>query len=261
MIHICIINHNHDELITKKSMLSDLSERYNIVIKSNTPATESLKRYCCDSNIVLLDKSYGYGFSKNNNYVFNYLNSKNLISTNDHFIVMNPDVEIESDSIEKLVTLFNKNNTDIGTINLFRDKEYSLYDNSIKQFPSVLTPWLALVKTSRNDTYDKKAINKPCEIDWAAGSFLIFKAAIFEKLGGFDEDFFMYFEDVDICKRAAEEGYKITYFPSIRAIHYAAFANRNIFSKAFKWYLTSYSRYHIKCFNRQLEKRIKKIFR
>jgi hypothetical protein len=56
-------------------------------------------------------------------------------------------------------------------------------------------------------------------VDQVPGGFLLVRRHLFEALGGFDERFFMYFEDVDICRRAKEAGFDTVYFAGARAYH------------------------------------------
>jgi GT2 family glycosyltransferase len=57
------------------------------------------------------------------------------------------------------------------------------------------------------------------EVDAISGSFMFMRRSLFENLGGFDERFFMYGEDLDLCRRVREAGFKVWYFPTIQIIH------------------------------------------
>jgi len=56
-------------------------------------------------------------------------------------------------------------------------------------------------------------------VDWVSGAAMVIKKDLFDKIGGFDENFFMYFEDIDLCKRVRETGKKVFYFPQERVLH------------------------------------------
>ncbi|GAB7217046.1 glycosyltransferase family protein [Dickeya oryzae] len=205
MLYISVVSHNSDTLIIENDILSKLAEDFCVVLKCNTPATASLIEYTKKAAITLLDQNYGLGFSQNNNFVFDYCCQTLNMSDSDQFLVLNPDVLIDKNELAKLHTIVQKDKPDICTINLFKDKEKLQVEDSIKKFPSLLTPWIAMFTKSRTDTYDKSKINAPICIDWAAGSFLLFQAGIYKRLNGFNEKFFMYFEDVDICRRAKKK--------------------------------------------------------
>jgi len=245
MIFLSIINHNHDQLIVNNATLPNLAKDNFIVIKSNTPATKLLKEFSVENNILLLDENYGLGFGENNNYIFNYLVREKKINEDDYFLVINPDVIIETSEMAKLRNEIISNESDIFTINLFYDENYLKPEMSVRRFPKLTGPLKGLLsKDHRSDAYDKSAINKPKKVDWAAGSFLLFKKAVYQKLSGFDPKYFMYFEDVDICRRANRMEMQVTYLPNIKAIHKGAFNNRKLFSRHFRWYLMSYFIYH-----------------
>jgi len=243
-------------MIIDNNELSSITEHYQVIIKSNTPASIKLNQHCEKHNITLIDSDYNLGFGANNNFVFNYVSTHLNLKDNDFFLVMNPDVVITLASINTLIKKAQKNKSSISTINLYRDQSFTEYDQSIKRFPSILTPLKAKMSKVRKDTYNKDIINTPTIIDWAAGSFLLFKASIYRELNGFDESFFMYFEDVDLAKRAKAKNIALTYFPNIKAIHFASYQNRNIFSKSFRWYITSLLRYHLKQLCRNYENKI-----
>ena len=244
MIFFSIINHNHDQMIINNNELIDIAKKYSISIKSNTPASSDLIIFCQKNNITLLDIEYGLGFGENNNFIFNNLINNNHINNDDYFLVINPDVKISIQEVGKLEKEIKNIHSDIFTINLYRDESYTIYDKSIKKFPKLYFPILSLLKIKRNDNYNKSKIKDPLFIDWASGSFILFKSKIYKDLNGFDKKYFMYFEDVDICKRAHSKNITLTYLPNIKAIHKGAFNNRKIISKHFIWYFKSYLKYH-----------------
>jgi hypothetical protein len=57
------------------------------------------------------------------------------------------------------------------------------------------------------------------EVDWLPGAFVFVRAEVFRGLGGFDERFFMYYEEVDLCRRLRAAGWRIQYWPELKAMH------------------------------------------
>lgn len=57
------------------------------------------------------------------------------------------------------------------------------------------------------------------QVDWIPGAFVFIPTAVFRQLDGFDERFFMYHEEVDLCRRMAKAGYSVWYWPEIKAMH------------------------------------------
>lgn len=59
----------------------------------------------------------------------------------------------------------------------------------------------------------------PALVDWLPGAFVFIPASLFSRLGGFDERFFMYYEEVDLCRRVREAGMRVCYWPELKAVH------------------------------------------
>jgi GT2 family glycosyltransferase len=64
-----------------------------------------------------------------------------------------------------------------------------------------------------------RSARKPREVVWASGACLLARREVLENIGGFDEGFFLYFEDIDLCYRLREAGYKIVFLPEARVFH------------------------------------------
>ncbi len=62
-------------------------------------------------------------------------------------------------------------------------------------------------------------LDRPGPVDWVSGASLMMRASAFEQLGGFDEGFFLYFEEIDLCRRARRAGWKVIYEPRARIVH------------------------------------------
>ncbi|KQH83612.1 glycosyltransferase family 2 protein [Vibrio fluvialis] len=245
-LFISVVNHGHDEMISSSTTLKNLAKRHTVIVKSNTQAQPCLKNYCQKADIHLIQGKGAKGFGANNNEVFDAAKGTFSMCDDDFFLVLNPDIEIFPEALTLLLQQLKHTPADISAINLFRDSDMTVYDNSIRRYPELLTPLKTLLKLQRNDFYDKAILEDPIDIDWAAGSFLLFKAKCYESLKGFDENYYMYFEDADICTRANMAGYRVTYFPNIKAVHFASHKNRKLFSRHFFWYWTSAFRYHFR---------------
>ncbi len=94
------------------------------------------------------------------------------------------------------------------------------------------------------DIFEKEEITKPISVDWLMGSAIMARKADLERIGGFDERFFMYFEDVDLSRRFWESGKKVVYFPQAVMYHYHFQSSKR---KSLLYSLFSkYARIHIK---------------
>jgi len=142
--------------------------------------------------------------------------------------VMNPDIIAFKDAFSKLYA-FMRNRPDVG---IAGPKQYnpdrSLQD-SCYRWHSFLTPVfrrtpLGLLSFGRRDIdkflmkdFDHNSIK---EVDWLLGSFLFIRKKALDEAGGFDDkNFFLYFEDTDLCRRFWQKNWRVVYFPDAEVIH------------------------------------------
>ncbi|SEG65925.1 glycosyltransferase family 2 protein [Vibrio hangzhouensis] len=240
-VYISVVSHNHSEIIEQLNCLPHLSEEFNVIVKLNRKEEKSYyNRY---TQLHILDEQYDIGFGHNNNLVYSYCKKHLGMQPSDYFIVLNPDVFITVTMITNLVSLMTKNNVKIGAINLYKDMNYSIYDESVRDFPILLDFVMSFLGYGNKTVVNKSEIKKPTIVDWAAGSFLVFQSSHYSKLGGFDECYFMYCEDIDICYRSSMINESVVYFPNIKAVHLAKHSNRKLISKHFYWHVKSIVRY------------------
>jgi len=91
---------------------------------------------------------------------------------------------------------------------------------------------------------------KPLSVDWVTGAFFLLRQELNQTLGGFDEKFFLYFEDQDYCRRAQKAGWQVIYYPFYEALHYhgqSSSVGREVLLKA---YYDSEARFFSKHYSR-----------
>jgi GT2 family glycosyltransferase len=84
------------------------------------------------------------------------------------------------------------------------------------------------------------------EVDWVAGSCLMTRRRLFEELGGFDESFFLYWEDADFCRRAAALGWRTVYLPTVSVRHVGGRSSARDPVPAIRAFHDSAFRFHVK---------------
>jgi GT2 family glycosyltransferase len=242
MIFISIVSHGHLDFIQQNKYLLEINSIQGvcIIIRDNINDL-ALKKFCFSNNIHYINESPSMGFGANNNEVFKYVDNVLNVSEDDYFLIINPDVYIDADEFNKLTQKLSAGRYDFFTINLYKDNAFTVEDPFIRRFPSVID-FLQSFLFSKNKTIYMRNSNLS-EFDWCAGSFMCFSVKNFRKLNGFDEGYFMYCEDIDICYRAKSKNILSTYFHDIKAIHLAQHTNRNIFSRHFLWHIKSLIRF------------------
>lgn len=244
-IYVSIVSHGHKGIIEKINSLSLLTINFTIKVFLLDNINETgLRHYCELHNIKYLQNDLKKGFGENNNIVFSYIQKTIGFKSDDYFLVLNPDVKIDVLSILKIHEFSQKYVSQLTTINLYKDNDFRIADKCIRLFPNFIDFASSYLGFGNKTIINKSHVTSARTVDWAAGSFLFFKASLYNKLGGFDPKYFMYCEDIDICWRANklyEE--KLMFFPDIKALHFAQHANRSLFSIHFFWHIRSMLRY------------------
>ena len=233
---LSIVSHGQGELIF--NLLEDINrlkllnfEKDKIILTLNIPEGENFINRFPALPIKVVRNSIPKGFGANHNYAF-------LCSRADYFIVLNPDVRIVEfnlrDALERLRD---------PSIGIWAPLVYSgkgEIEDSARSFPTFSTLLARFFLKQRNPNY---IVNKdPLKVDWVAGMFMAFRGRFFESLGGFDELYFMYMEDADICYRANKNGRCVVVDPCFEIIHDAQRRSHKNLSHLF-WHIKSAVRF------------------
>ena len=240
-MYVSIVSHGHSNLIIELGVIKNINEKHTVILTDNL-ADNRLEKYCKENNIHYISNKMKKGFGENNNQ--NYFFAKNTLEMkkDDFFLVLNPDVEVGNDDLDKALEMTMDKNIGASTINLIKDN--NLYDYNVRNFPKLINFIESYLFNKNRTIIDKSRLESNMFVDWASGSFLLIRSELYEKVGGFDENYFMYCEDLDICKRMnAQTGEGIYYIHEVKAKHLAAHNNRRLFSKHFLWHLRSIIRY------------------
>lgn len=237
-----MVSHDNSSLINELGCLKLLLPFCKVVVKSNVSG-DDFHDLDSHDNFFWLDEAYFKGFGANNNYVYEFCLDKLGMTSEDYFVVMNPDIEITPETLLSFVAKIIKDNIPFATLDLYKDRDYKIRDDSIRNFPK-LKDFISSFLFNRNPSLlDRSNIKNSCNVNWAAGSFLIFLSEHYLALGGFDDNYFMYCEDIDICYRSNLLDVPLKYYPQYQALHLGSHSSRSIFSKHFRWHVSSILRY------------------
>ena len=146
----------------------------------------------------------------------------------EYVLVMNPDIAVVAGGLEKMVALMEQQ-PEIGVVSPKLINPDGSIQDSCRRFPSWPMPLYRRTALGKLPWAKKKlgyylmadwdhASSRP--VDWLFGACLLLRRSAFEKVGLFDERFFMYFEDLDLCRRFWEAGYSVYYFADVELVHY-----------------------------------------
>lgn len=145
-----------------------------------------------------------------------------LGSTGDPIVILNPDVELDPGWVEHATRCFVER-SDLGVLGgklLFGDRATVQHAGGIVRWP------LCLADHRRYGLPDDPTETEYRDVDYVTGAAIAIRRTTFEQLGGFDERFFLYFEETDLCVRARAAGWAVEYDPALVGVHRESSAAR-----------------------------------
>lgn len=225
-LSITIVNYNQKYFPSLCLEALDKSEfkDFEIIVCDNNSEDESigfLKKVAREGGIKLMEpgKNIGYGAGHN-------LAAKK--AKGEFILILNTDITVEPETLGRLVNYLGKNeNVGIvgpklvyhnGTIQQSCRRDFKLFDLFIKR--SFLRRFGGFKKRYEKYVMADFDHEKMQEVDLITGAFMMMPRAVFEAVGGFDERYFLFMEDFDLCKKVRAAGYKVVYYPGAVAKHY-----------------------------------------
>jgi N-acetylglucosaminyl-diphospho-decaprenol L-rhamnosyltransferase len=174
-----------------------------------------------------------------------------LNSEFDWYLVCNPDIRFQADAIDNLIRATDRHPTSalFGPRVVGTDKV--IYP-SARAFPAIRTGvghalfaniWPANPWTKRYLRRGDAESTEDTEVDWLSGACLLVRPAAYHQVGGFDDGYFMYFEDVDLGWRLAKAGWTAMFVPSAHIVHSGAHSTRTHASRMRKEHHRSAERF------------------
>lgn len=231
MLSIIILNYKYKDIV--RTCLNNLKAafegevykprlQYEIIVVdngSNDGIEEMLNKKFPDIKLVKLKKNRGY--SAGNNVGIKEAKGK-------YVLILNPDITVLEGAIEKMYN-FMETHSDAGIAAPQLLNPNGTIQHSCMRFHSFFIPIYRRLSFLQNFSYVKNELerfemtdwehNCSREVDWFLGACLIIRKDVFEKVGLFDERFFLFFEDTDFCRRVKLAGWKIYYFADAKVIH------------------------------------------
>lgn len=211
-VSVIIVSFNSEDFIEKcislvlKHTIGEL-----IVLDNNSTDSTVKKLEKFGKSIKLIKSSENLGFGKGNN-------KASLEATGDYLFFLNPDTELEN-SLEELVNFY-ENTPDVGIVAPKLITPNGAVQESVKKLPSVMGAFKEYI-LGLNHAYSQYApdVNEPIQVEMAYGAAWLVKKDLFNSLEGFNEKFFLYYEDADFCKKVKNIGKKIYYYPKFSVKH------------------------------------------
>lgn len=147
----------------------------------------------------------------------------------DYLLFLNPDTVVSRNSISDCIAFFDSHPDTavvgpkiIGPDGRFEPASRRSFPTPFNAFCRLFGLAFLFPRSRRFGRYNLTYLDPdtPAEVDAISGSFMFMRASVFRRIGGFDEEFFLYGEDLDLCVRIRELGYKVWYLPSIQIVHF-----------------------------------------
>lgn len=187
----------------------------------------------------------------------------------EYVLILNPDTIIHDGTLDKVVA-FAERHPEAGAFTCRVLHADGRYQGCARPLPTILGEWVAALNLKwlaylsdrfQPGIYVDWAGETERTVGWAAGCFILLRSDLLRRIGGFDEQFFYYHEDMDLCHRVWQEGYSIRYTPEAAITHLGGESTSKRFPPiafALDGQITRY-RYYYKYYGRRGVRRIRRM--
>lgn len=185
------------------------------VVDNSTMENKLAEAFAQYPEVEYLKTGENLGFGRGHNYVLSCLDSK-------YHAIVNPDIILTEDSFRILIDFIERQQAgmavprlvdETGQMQAVYRRELTVFDMGVRMFLSS-----CFQKRQAYHTMQEMDYKKPFLVPFAQGSFLVIRTELFQQLGGFDERYFMYMEDADLCRRVNQCS-SLYYCPDTAVIH------------------------------------------
>lgn len=216
LVTVSVVSHAQNSLVNQ--LLQDLAQRcagkLTIIVTENVADPVPL-RIPAGQAVEQIANRTAKGFGANHNAAFRR-------STSPVFVILNPDIRLEQDPFPSLSARLR--DEQVAAAGPLVRSPQGASEDSARKFPTLFSLVKKVFSPSAGPDYS--ADSGAVDVDWIAGMCIAFRRDAFENVGGFDERYFLYYEDVDICRRLRSHGYKIVYDTTVSVVHEARRASR-----------------------------------
>jgi len=197
-------------------------------------------------HVKLIASDENLGYTRGNNVGLR-------AATGRYFLILNPDTEIVGDALAQMVAHMDAH-PKVGVLGPQLRYANGTIQSTCRRFPTLATGFFEstrlqpLAPRSMLDRYYARDLPEGAisEVDWVVGAAMLVRREAYEQVGGLDEGFFMYSEELDWCRRMKSAGWTVVYFPLARIIHHEAKSSGQVPAATHIRFNTSKVRYYRK---------------
>ncbi len=193
-----------------------------IIVVDSASADNTVQMLCQRfPQVRLIVQSENVGFTRSNNIALKEARGRYLL-------LLNPDTQIAADAITNMVAYLDQHPA-VGIVGPHTLNDDGSTQSTRRRFPNF---WIGLFESTWLQPYAPKSLlnyyyvtdgtapHETMEVDWVQGSAMMARREVYEQIGGLDEGYIMYSEELDWCKRAKNAGWRVVFLGEAKIIHY-----------------------------------------
>jgi GT2 family glycosyltransferase len=228
-LSVIVVTHNRAELAittlrSARAAMGDIQAQWIVIDSGSSDGTPEAIEAAFEDVSVRREANIGFAAANNRGLP---------LARGRYVLLLNPDVEIDRGTFAGLVRRLDER-PDIGVASVIQNAPDGALQYSIRRFPS---PWLALgeaiaaaswtpLRSWREEESRAPLYQTETSVDWVVGAFLIARAEALAQVGGMDERFFLYSEEIDWCYRFSQLGWTVAHLPVMAITHHVGYAPR-----------------------------------
>jgi GT2 family glycosyltransferase/2-polyprenyl-3-methyl-5-hydroxy-6-metoxy-1,4-benzoquinol methylase len=242
-LSIVIVSHGHEPMLpaclaSLQPALADLT--VEIVVIDNLQE-KGVAAALAPFSGSILENHTPMGFAAN-------INRGARATSGRHLLILNPDTVFRAGRLAEAIA-FLDSRPDVGILGCTLLNPDGTRQQNFRQFPTVpvlvargfgADRWSWRPAFYRQGLMEQTHFDEPHPVDWVFGAFMLMRRADFERLGGMDEGFRLYYEDVDLCYRFRRAGLRTYVFPQVKFVHtHARTSASQPFGQSWRWHVKS----------------------
>lgn len=200
---VIIVNYNTNKYLAE--CLKSLPDDIEIIVVDNNSVG---KPKSSKAKIIFNDQNLGFARAVN-------IGLKN--ATGEYILLLNPDTKIYTEAINKM-TDFYESQKDAGVVAPKLISRNNVVQKSVRKFPTIVGAFKEYI-LGQKGKYDFYLPAETCVVDVVVGACMLIKKDLLEKIGGLSEKYFLYYEDIDLCRKVKQAGFNVYFFPESIIYH------------------------------------------
>ena len=210
-VTVSIVSHGHCAMLV--GLLQDIAKKCSdishVIVTHNLPSILEFDSYAFPFKLTIIENESALGFGANHNQAFGFCDSQ-------YFCVLNPDVKFIDNPFGVLINCLQSEK--FAVVAPLAVNSMGELEDNFRFFPTPMT-LCKKICFGHKSIYPLDSEDGLVFPDWVAGMFLLFKKSVFEEIHGFDESYYLYYEDIDICLRVWKHDKAVVLFKGASIVH------------------------------------------